>query len=173
MRVGRSVLGLCTLFVGTIIIGNALMQTRTQEEATKVIVSPTSQTVMKGQNFTVNISVVPGTEIAGMQFSLRFNSSLLKANSVSEGELFKQGGYITFFNPGTIDNEEGIVKNVYGCIITPGENVSSPGTFATINITASDKAGTSQLLFIDIPPISVIVTDPEGNPVPIELKMAV
>ena len=67
-------------------------------------------------------------------------------------------------------NEEGIVKYVYGCIITPGEKVSSPGTFATINITASDQAGTSQLLFIDIPPISVIVTDPGGDPVPIELK---
>ena len=162
MRVGRYVLGLCTLFVGIIIIGNALMQARTQDEATKVTVSPISQTVMKGQNFTVNISVVPDTEIAGMQFSLRFNSSLLKAKSVSEGELFKQGGHITVFNPGTIDNEEGIVKYVYGCIIGRG-SVSTPGTFAIINITASNsKTGISH--------ISLFHTDPEGNPVPITIE---
>lgn len=165
MRVGRYVLGLCTLFVGTIIIGNALMQTRTQDEATKVIVSPTSQTVMKGQNFTVNISVVPGTEIAGMQFSLGFNSSLLKAKSVSEGDLFKQGGHITVFNPGTIDNEEGIISEVWGIIIGRG-SVSTPGTFAIINMTASNsKTGISHISLF-----RVKVTDPEGKSVPITIE---
>ena len=148
--------------------------TTTPLACAKTIVSiyPSVKTVSRGETFTVNVYVEPDCEIAGMQFNLKFNSSLLKVNSVSEGDLFKGDSDIinTFFNPGTIDNEEGIVKYVYGCIITPGENVSSPGTFATINITASDKAGTSQLSFIDIPPISVIVTDPEGNPVPIELK---
>jgi len=139
---------------------------------TIVSISPSVKTVSRGETFTVDVYVEPDREIAGMQFNLKFNSSLLKVNSVSEGDLFKGDSDIinTFFNPGTIDNEKGIIKYVYGCILTPGENVSSPGTFATINITASDKAGTSQLSFIDIPPISVIVTDPEGNPVPIELK---
>ena len=165
MRVGRYVLGLCTLFVGIIIIGNALMQTQTQDEATKVTVFPTSQTVMKGQNFTVNISVVPGTEIAGMQFNLKFNSSLLKVNSVSEGELFKQGGHITVFNPGTIDNEEGIVKYVYGFIIRRG-SVSTPGTFAIINMTASNS--TTGISHISL--FHVKVTDPEGKSVPITIK---
>ena len=141
--------------------------TTTPLACAKTIVSiyPSAKTVARGETFTVDVYVEPDREIAGMQFNLKFNSSLLKVNSVSEGDLFKQGGHITFFNPGMIDNEEGIISEVWGIIIGRG-SVSTPGTFAIINMTASNsKTGISHISLFHVK-----VTDPEGNPVPITIE---
>jgi len=133
--------------------------------STLVQVSPVAQTVLKGQNFRVNISVSPGTAIAGMQLDLLFNSSLVEVNSVTEGDLFKQDGASTHFNPGTIDNATGIVTYVYGAIIKQGANVSTPGTFAIVNLTASDTlSGTSPLALANVK-----VSDPDAQAVPINV----
>jgi len=65
-----------------------------------VSVSPTSQTVNSGTQFTVNIAVQPNNAIAGVQFNLSFNSALVTVVSVSEGNLLKQNGASTYFSPG-------------------------------------------------------------------------
>jgi len=133
--------------------------------STLVQVSPVAQTVLKGQNFHVNISVSPDTAIAGMQLDLLFNSTLVEVNSVTEGDLFKQDGASTHFNPGTIDNATGIVTYVYGAIIKQGANVSTPGTFAIVNLTASNTlSGTSPLALANVK-----VSDPDAQAVPINV----
>jgi hypothetical protein len=129
---------------------------------TAVTVDPASQTVGTGATFTVGIHVAPDTAIAGMQFSLSFDPSLLTANSVAEGNLLSQGGASTFFMAGTINNVAGTVTGVAGAIITPGQTVSSPGTFATISFTAKMATGTSPL---DLS--NVIVANITANPVAI------
>jgi len=113
----------------------------------------------------VNITVDPAVPIAGVQFDLSFNTSLIRANSVTEGDLLKQGGANTYFSPGTIDNTAGKITGVAGAIITPGTTVSSPGTFAVISFTAKTTEGTSPL---DLS--NVIVGDVNGNPVPITVN---
>ena len=113
--------------------------------ATTVSVSPATQTVATGQQFTVGVAVVPGTAIAGMQFDLSFNASLAAASTVQEGGLLKQGGAATFFNAGTIDNVAGKITGVFGAITTPGATVSASGTFATITFTAKTQKGTCPL----------------------------
>jgi hypothetical protein len=141
--------------------------------ATNVSVSPSTQTVSQGESFSINVSIEPDTAIAGAQCNLQFNSSLVQVNSITEGELFKQNGTDTSFSPGTIDNTAGVVAYVYGYICkTEGApmSVSTPGTFAIISLTASNTAaGTSPLDLVDRPPISVRLSDPEGNPVPIKV----
>jgi hypothetical protein len=129
---------------------------------TDVSVDPSTQNVGTGATFAVGIYVVPDTAIAGMQFSLSFNPSLITANSVTEGNLFSQGGASTYFVSGTIDNVAGTITNVWGVINEPGQTVSSPGTFATISFTAGTAAGTSP---IDLS--NVIVGDLGGMAVPI------
>jgi len=125
-----------------------------------VSVFPSSQTVSQGETFTIAIFVEPDRDIAGMQFSLKFNGSLISVKTVSEGELLKKSGLNTFFNEGNINNEDGIVSDVYGCILGKG-NVSESGYFALINATAISP-GTS---YIELK--NVKISDPEGNYVPV------
>ena len=125
-----------------------------------VSVSPSSQTVSQGETFTVAIFVEPDRDIAGVQFSLKFNGSLISVKTVSEGELLKKSGLNTFFNEGKINNEDGIISDVYGCILGKG-NVSESGYFALINATALSP-GTS---YIELK--NVKICDPEGNYVPV------
>ena len=149
------------------------MDTGTAPQTTIVRISPQTLNIRSGHSFSVNITVEPNTPIAGVQLNLLFNCSLLTVNSVTEGNLFKQAGASTYFNPGTIviNNSIGTIKHVHGCIITAGENVSTPGTFAIINFSASNiTTGTSLLSFVDLPPIHVKVTDPEGEPIPISIE---
>jgi len=160
--------------VGLLLVLLMLMTGITPASATTtVIISPSTQIVSQGQSFTINISIEPDTAIAGAQFNLQFNSSIVNVNGVVEGELFKQNGANTLFNPGTIDNVAGVVTHVWGNILnTSGapKNVSTSGTFAIINITASNTAaGPSPLALICKPPISVLVSDPGGNAVPISV----
>ena len=114
------------------------------DPATAVTVEPASNEVGIGETFTVDIFVDPDTDIAMAQFSLSFDASLVTANNVTEGNLLSQGGALTFFMPGTIDNVAGTITGVDGAIVTPGASVSQSGTFATISFTATAE-GTSAL----------------------------
>jgi hypothetical protein len=109
---------------------------------TLVGVDPVSQTVAPGETFTVNVSCVPGQPVKALELKLSFDASLVQANSVTEGDIFD--GYTTFFNAGTIDNNEGNIVNVYGLILGQG-NVSDPGSFVTLSFTAKSTAAVSLL----------------------------
>ena len=61
---------------------------------------------------------------------------------MSIGDIFD--GYMTFFNPGTIDNIAGSIVHIYGLIVGVG-NVSANGSFINISFTAKSKSGVSQL----------------------------
>ena len=90
-------IGIISLFLLLFVLdGIAVAQT------TVVSVSPSAQTVLQGQTFIINITVNPAVPIAGAQFDLSFDPSLVRANSVTEGNLLKQGGASTYFSPGTI-----------------------------------------------------------------------
>jgi hypothetical protein len=128
-------------------------------EATTVSISPSTKTVSPGP-FTVNVTVEPEVPIAGVQFDLSFDPSLVRANNVTEGNLLKQGGANTYFYSGTIDNAAGTITGVASAITTPGETVSTPAVLATIQMTAKSAAGTSTLDFSN-----VIVGDVNGNAV--------
>ena len=133
-------------------------------EATTVNIASPSQSIDPGQQFTVSIAVVPSTAIAGMQFDLSFDPSLVTVDSVKEGDLLGQGETSTFFNSGKIDNQAGTVTGVFGVITSPGEAVSTQGTFATITLTAK-KQGEGWPLSLS----HVIVGDMNGNPVSVSL----
>ena len=131
---------------------------------TTVSVSAPSEPVGAGENFTVSIQVDPGTAIAGMQFDLAFDPSLITVASVEEGTLLSQNGASTYFSAGTIDNTAGTVSNVAGAITTPGQTVSTAGTFAAITFTSGSTEGTSSLTLT-----GVVVGDMDGQSVPISL----
>jgi hypothetical protein len=128
-----------------------------------VSVSAPSQ-VDTGETFTISIDVDPNTAIAGVQFDLTFDSSLVTASNVVEGDLLTQGGAITYFTPGSTDNGTGTISGVAGVIISPGQTVSTAGTFAAITLTAGTGGGTSPLTLSN-----VVVGDIGGSSVPVNV----
>jgi hypothetical protein len=155
---------LCLLSKGLVIfailaLGLCSPRLASAAETAVVRVSAPSQPVRAGEQFIVNIDVEPNNAIAGVQLDLNFDSLLVSVAGVTEGNLLRQGGASTFFNPGN-----GNAKGVYGAIITPGETVSTPGTFATVRMTAGANAGTCPLTLSN-----VVVGDINGNPLPVSL----
>lgn len=131
-----------------------------QAYAAEVAVIPSTRILIPGETFITNISIDPqGTAIAGAQLNIAFNSSLIRVNSITEGNLFNRGGAATFFNDGTINNSTGTVINIFNAIIGKN-NVSTQGTFIIINATA---IGTSGITRVNLS--NVKISDPNGNPV--------
>ena len=129
---------------------------------TVVTVTPSSTILAAGAPFSVTVAIAPGVAIAGAQFDLSFNPQALKVNSVTEGNLFKQGGAGTYFMPGTIDNVNGSVKAVVDVITGAGQNVSTSGIVAVFSCTAL-IAGQASAFNLQ----NVIVGNPAGQPVPL------
>ncbi|RZN35685.1 MAG: hypothetical protein EF813_08405 [Methanosarcinales archaeon] len=146
-------IGILSLFLLSGLTGMAAAETL-------VNATPPTQNIAKGETFTMNVTIDPDISIAGAQFDLSFNASLVSADSVTEGNLLSQDDASTYFNPGTIDNAAGTITSVAGAITTPGATVSSPGVFATIRMTAKMVSGTSPLNLSN-----VIVGDINGNTV--------
>lgn len=131
----------------------------------QVSIDPVSQTVEKGQEFSINITIDPvSNPVAGIQFNLIFDSTLVSIKNVTQGDIFRKNRITTFFNPGTIDNSKGTLNNVWEVITTPGMNITARGTFARINMYAKN-AGT---VYPGL--IKVVLSDPDGKSIPFILK---
>ena len=115
---------------------------------TEVKVSPSTQTVALGADFTVSIYVTPAADISGAQVTLRFNEEVVSAKSAIDGGLL--GGSSFFYSE--IDNENGRVL-LLGTTLG-GTTVSSPGTFATITFHA-DALGDSNLTLENVMVVTV------------------
>lgn len=130
-----------------------------KQVATKVrIFSPNVS--LPGKAFTVGLLIDPSTPISGTQLDFVFDSSMASANSVTEGDLLKQSGAYTIFSGGTINNSAGTVKHIYGFILGTA-NVSTPGTMATVNLTAGNKTGIAEFSLSN-----VLISDSNSKSVP-------
>lgn len=125
-----------------------------------LILSP--QIISAGDTFTVDIFVEPDVAIAGMQFNLEFNDTIVHVDDVTEGGLFTQSGMGTFFNNGSI--EPGLLSNVYGAILG-ASNVSTPAAFATITMVVNTEDAATLPLNLT----NVIISDPTGLSVEVEV----
>ena len=127
--------------------------------AAQISVVPSSQTVTKGENFTVDIYVDPeGSVTIAVDYILRFNNTLLNATSLTHG---------TFFDGFTTDDTYGAGINNTACTVDYGELVwpytgtgpTDPGTLTTITFQAiAEEDGISELSFK-----TVTLSDPDGR----------
>lgn len=116
--------------------------------------------ISAGQTFDIGVKVDPQSiPIAGAQMDISYDKSVLKINSITEGNLFKQYGATTIFNGGVIDSSLGRVVNIYVSIIGQ-KNVQIPGTFIIINFTALNSTNDPRINLEN-----VRVVDPNGNQV--------
>ena len=121
---------------------------------TTIAISPASQSVGVGDTFTVDVNVDPDQPIRGVQCYLTFDSSMLQAQQVTEGDIFS--GYTTFFIGGTINNTAGEIRGIASTILGAG-NTTAQGTFATVTFEAV-AAGTATIDFNMSDGNTVVVT---------------
>lgn len=114
---------------------------------TDVSIDPGGQTVGSNGEFYVNVLCTPDQPIKAFELKLSFDSTLIQANDVIEGDIFD--GYPTYFNEGTINNSDGTIINVYGLILGSG-NVSDPGILITISFSSDSISGTSNINLYDV-----------------------
>lgn len=163
-KLKAGILGSIILF--SLIISLSLIPGASAQSQTEVSVTPSSQTVSPGESFTIEIVVDPATEIAGVQFDLYFDPSLVSVDTVQEGNLLDQNGANnTYFQiMGEKNNSTGELTGVAGAILE-STSVTSSGTFAIINMTAKNAEGTSSLNLKNVK-----VTAPDGSFVPITVN---
>jgi len=117
--------------------------------STTIEISPSTQHVLPGEDFSIDITVNPTQLIRSFQFSLVFDASLLQANSVTNvGQIFTDAGYDVFSDDGTVDNSAGSIAFAYAAILGEG-NVDSSGIAATISFSAKQN-GTSLLQLYEV-----------------------
>lgn len=116
-------------------------------DSTEVRVDPYNLTIETGESFSVDIYCIPNQPIKAYELKLSFDSSLIRVDEVIEGNIFND--YMTFFNPGIIDNEGGTIIDIFGLILGLEES-SNPGIIVTINFSAELYTGDSDLELYDI-----------------------
>jgi hypothetical protein len=142
-----------------------LVNSASAQQVTTVSITPPSQGICDA-SFTINVDIYTAEPVAGVQFDLSFNSSLITAGSITESPLLSPSGCPTFFMPGTIDNVGGTITWVAGTVLWQGCNVSDPGTFTIVTFTAGTTAGTSLLDLFNVQvvntrqeQVSIVVND--------------
>lgn len=125
-----------------------------------IYLSPSNNTIIPNEKFKLSAYIVPVGGITGAQLDFVFDGSMASVNSVTEGDLLKQSGAYTIFSGGTINNSAGTVKHVYGFILGTA-NVSTPGNFATVNLTAGNKTGIAEFSLSN-----VLISDSNSKSVP-------
>ena len=100
--------------------------------------------VKVGETFTVQFKAANISDLAGWHGDIVFDPTVLKANSVSEGDFLKQIGGRTHFLRGTIDNTKGRITDIGAARLSEG-GVNGKGTLLSLTFTAKAQ-GESRLL---------------------------
>ncbi|MEL7664284.1 MAG: right-handed parallel beta-helix repeat-containing protein [Methanosarcina mazei] len=144
----------------------SLSSSNSEEKRSKITVLSKNQTILPNQSFEIKVSIDPSMPISGAQLDFTFNSSMTSVVNVTEGNLLKQSGAYTIFSSGTINNSVGTVKNIYGFILG-SSNASTPGTMATVNLTAGNKTGMAEFSLSN-----VIISDVNSKSAPYNVTNA-
>ena len=105
-----------------------------------------SQTpIHTGDTFTLNIRAENITDLAGWQFDISFDSAVLEALNVSEGDFLKIGGSTTFFQGGSIDNAAGKITGLNAARLS-AQGATGSGSLLQVNFKAKSGGETKLML---------------------------
>ncbi len=121
---------------------------------TRILVIPNSQTKSVNTTVKVNVTVANVTDLSSAQFDLSFDASILRCNSVIEGDFM---GETIGFDP-TIDNTAGTISG-FGKTKLSGD-ADGTGVIAIIEFSTI-STGTSPLTFSNVD-----LVDPSVSEIP-------
>ena len=94
-----------------------------------------------GDTFTYDVRAENVSDLAGWQFDIVFDSAVLEALDVSEGDFLKTDGGTTFFQSGSIDNAAGKITGLIAGRISEG-GVSGSGSILQVRFKAKSDGET-------------------------------
>ena len=94
-----------------------------------------------GDTFTVDIRAENVVDLAGWQFDITYDSSVLEAIDVREGDFLKSGGAATFFQSGRIDNGSGKITGLSAARLGD-RGIRGSGTLIHVQFTAKSQGET-------------------------------
>ena len=98
-----------------------------------------------GDTFTFDVRAENISNLAGWQFDIAFDSTVLEALDVSEGDFLKTDGGVTFFQSGRIDNAAGKITGLIAGRISEG-GVSGSGSVLQVRFKAKAEGETELAL---------------------------
>ena len=96
-----------------------------------------------GDTFTLNIRAENISNLAGWQFDMAFDPTVLEAVDVNEGDFLKMDGGTTFFQGGSIDNAAGKITQLSAARLST-QGVTGTGTLLQVRFKAK-SIGETQL----------------------------
>lgn len=109
--------------------------------ANSITVEVSSSVVSAEETFSIAIYLNASEPVKSFECSISFNKNAFSVDSVNIGDYFEE--YVVqnkfYFNSGIIDNQAGIVSQLWGLILGPG-NVTGSGTILYLNCTAKDPS---------------------------------
>ena len=96
-----------------------------------------------GETFTLDITAENIHDLAGWQFNIVYDPTVLETVSVSEGDFLKSGNATTFFKKGSIDNAAGKVTGLSSARLSE-DGVIGTGVLVSVRFRAK-AAGQTQL----------------------------
>jgi hypothetical protein len=137
--VGAAALGL--VFTVSALMGRA-------EASPILIVEPGALTALVGDSLDVAIQISDVADLFAFQFSVSFDPTVLRASTVTEGAFLSTGGP-TFFIPGLIDNDAGLVNFNANTLLGPGPGVSGSGALLSLRFLSLAVGQSMVLPFFD------------------------
>ena len=98
-----------------------------------------------GDAFTFDVRAESISDLAGWQFDIAFDPTVLEAVDVSEGDFLKTDGGTTFFQSGRIDNAAGKITGLIAGRISEG-GVSGNGSVLQVRFKAKSEGETELAL---------------------------
>ncbi|MCY4553562.1 MAG: leucine-rich repeat domain-containing protein [Candidatus Poribacteria bacterium] len=96
-----------------------------------------------GDTFSLDLNIENTHNLAGWQFDVAFDPTMLEAVEVSEGDFLNPEGNATFFQGGSIDNATGKITKLSSARLSE-EGVSGRGALLSVTFTAK-TVGQTQL----------------------------
>ncbi len=121
-------------------------------DATRIVVEDT---------FTFNIDAFFVWNLNGWNCNINFNSDMLEAIEVVEGDFLSSDGTATFFLKGEIDNENGLITG-FSVLRSDGSAINGSGTLLSIKFKAKKTGKTT------FAPGNCVLGDSEGVQIPSE-----
>lgn len=109
-----------------------------------IFVEPSSVASGAGSPLTVSVKVRNVKDLYGYQFTVRFDPSILQADSVAEGAFLKEAGS-TWFGSGVLSNSSGLIKDIYSVLLSAPGGRDGNGTLASITFKRI-SSGDSQIV---------------------------
>ena len=98
-----------------------------------------------GDTFTLDIRARTVFDLAGWQFDIAFDPTILEAINVSEGDFLKTDSGTTFFQSGSIDNASGKITGLSAARLST-QGVTGTGTLVQVRFNAKSTGDTQLTL---------------------------